>query len=87
MLRSIILLFALLSAGCSTIAHVEGTGDIGKVLRIVESVQCRAGNTSCNYGNGQAGKINRTIGGAKQLEDYPLELESLPYILQQLGTL
>lgn len=86
-MKTLIILAAVVLSGCSTLAHVEGTGDVGKVLRTMESVSCRAGSTSCNYGNGQAGRINRTIGNAKQLEDYPLELENIPYILQQLGTL
>jgi len=86
-MRSMILLLAILMSGCSTIAHVEGTGDFGRVLRVIESTQCRLSKTSCNYGNGSAPAINRTIGNAKQLKDQPLEFESIPYILQQLGTL
>ncbi len=86
-MKRIVLLLAILTSGCSTIAHVEGTGDIGRVLRVVESTQCRLSKTSCNYGHGQAVRINTTIGNAKQLKDQPLELESIPYILQQLGTL
>jgi hypothetical protein len=86
-MKSAILLVVILLSGCSTIAHVEGTGDIGRVLRVIESSQCRLSTTSCNHGNIKAVRINQTVGEIKSIQDQPVKLESIPYILQQIGSL
>jgi len=86
-MKSMILLAAILTSGCSTIAHVEDTGDVGRVLRVIESSQCRLSSTSCNYGNIEAVRINKTVGEIKSIQDQPAKLESIPYILQQIGAL
>jgi hypothetical protein len=86
-MKSMILLLAVLASGCSTIGHVEGTGEVGKLIRTVESVQCRASKVSCNHGNIEAVRINKTVGEIKSIQDQPMKLESIPYILQQIGSL
>lgn len=84
-----LILSAVLLSGCSTIAQigeVEGLGEVGEVIRAVESSRVRLGGKPTSAGS--APVINRTVGEAKQLEDktdIPSMIQSVQYIFENIN--
>ena len=92
MMRILVITLVLaLTSGCATVREVgdvEGLGEVGEVIRAVDSSIVVLGGTPARRDT--ASVVNRTVGEARQIEDkesIPSIIQSGKYILQNVGSL